>query len=114
MTGTWKFVANGNDKALIRAINGDVQGALNDLDLVRDAAVEMEAHDEFLKNQIECRRLEQRLMIAGFARDLSLFSECLQDIGRSERFSVERLHEMVTVAGGHLIDMAKESDSERP
>jgi hypothetical protein len=99
-----KFVAQGNDKAWLKAIAGDAKGALADLDLVRDEGVRMAEADPDLQNEIECRRMESRLMVAEFARDHELLWQAMREVGDSNRFSAERLHENMTLASSLVRD----------
>jgi len=104
MTGIWKFVAKGNEKAWMKAMTGDPAGALADLDSVRDQAIQMNEADAEWQNEIECRRLESRLMVAHFARDHEFLWQVMREIGDSNRFSAERLHENMTLASSLVRD----------
>ncbi|MBL9052921.1 MAG: hypothetical protein JNN02_04240 [Tabrizicola sp.] len=104
MTGIWKFVAKGNEKAWMKAMAGDPAGALADLDTVRDQAMQMDEADAEWQNEIECRRLESRLMVADFARDHELLWHVMREIGDSNRFSAERLHENMSLASSLVRD----------
>ena len=65
----------------------------------------MEKGNDDIRNQIECRRLEMRLAVAGVSQDWDLFWRSMQDIGNSGRFDAERLHENFAVAGGMIREM---------
>jgi hypothetical protein len=104
MTGIWKFVAQGNERAWMKAIAGDATGALADLDTVRDQAIQLDDADAAWQNEIECRRLESRLMVAHFTQDGELLWKAMREIGESNRFSTERLHEFMTIASTFVRD----------
>ncbi|MCB1348296.1 MAG: hypothetical protein KDK11_06490 [Maritimibacter sp.] len=93
---------------MMKALEGDAEGALIDLDQIRDTALKA-APDEEARNIIECRRLEMRMDIAGASDNWMLFGECLKDIGSSERFPIDRIHFLAAVAGGTIQSMFKRS-----
>ena len=103
LTGTSKFVANGNDQAYMKAHKGDVAGALKDLDSIRDEALRRES-DPHLRNEIECRRLERRLFIAAEVGTPTQFAQFVRDVGNSNRFNADRLHHLVDLIGVHIED----------
>jgi hypothetical protein len=105
MTDTWKFVALGNQNALLTAIRGDPAGALAELDSVRDAGIAVEISHPELQNEIECRRLESRLQVSAVTNDSKLLWKTMREIGQSNRFSAPRLHEMMGVASGIVREM---------
>jgi len=106
VSASWKFVATGNQIAVLKAIKGHPAGALADLDTIRDAGIAMEILDPDLQNEIECRRLEGKLQIAGATNDIELLWKTMREIGQSNRFSAPRLHELMAVAAGILRQIA--------
>jgi hypothetical protein len=106
VSASWKFVATGNQNAVLKAIKGDPVGALADLDTIRDAGIAMEVSNPDLQNEIECRRLEGKFQIAGATNDIELLWKTMREMGQSNRFSAPRLHEMMAVAAGILRQIA--------
>lgn len=104
----WKFVAKENDDALATFFDdGSVEAAFSKLDSVRDEGLNLLGANPALQNEIECRRLEMRIFIAFEARDYLLISSTLQEAGKSERFSAERLHYLLGVIGGHIRNLGE-------
>lgn len=97
-------MANGIDGVPLRASEGDFVGAIKEIDDICDGALEVEERAD-LRNEVECRRLEARVEVSMMARDLRLFAECLQEIGKSRRFSKERLHENIEFFGASMKHM---------
>ena len=103
----WQFVAQSNDKALAAKFRGgSLEEAYEEIDRIRDEALEM-APDAKWQNEIECRRLEIRINAAFHDGSHQAMCDAIQDAGKSNRFSKDRLHFLLGVIGGQIRDLGR-------
>lgn len=94
-------VAKGYGDALIKAIKGE--RALSEEIAAKTRKIAQEqVVDDWEANEYECRYWEHKLSAAAVFGDLEQFASFLREIGKSKRFDVDRLHEIVDLAGAHL------------
>ncbi len=99
-------LAQALDDVTIMAMHSDFDGARSALEIAREMGLEA-AKDDWERDEVECRYLERKLfLVSSIPGAMVEFAEIVEEIGRSARFTAERLHHVCTMAGVYLQDMA--------